>query len=517
MSVFEDARQGILVGERLSGWLKSDPTYLEQQEPGTGWTLLAIAAVSGFPQEVEQLLSRGAKPYIRCRDDETPLLLAAWKAQKERPLIVQKILRASPQPTDTTTDNTIDATCDVAENKTPLMFAIENSDIETVRILVKAGASLSKKNNDGFNAVEVAENSGKKSILRALNPEKEQSDIARLSAVVITVMLNIIYWVNGALNKVVKRVFGTSGEQNSRLDKQINPGPEKPTPEQFVKNVDTYVKDSPVLNTFFKDKKDFIQDLARKSVDLSQDTNTELGCPELLPKTTQVTMHQQVIYCDDSASMNNPKGKREGRWESQKNLALRITKITTRILPDSEGVALRFINKDSDSLSALKFEEIERGIDDTLTNGDTPIGTNLRKKILDPMIYSKLNPRTLERPLLISIITDGSPSKENADQLAKAIVECGDKLVDAGLPRNSVKFLIGQVGSANAATRFLDSLRDNEDVTNVAHIFAGRLDEKFSEFRDERGLDRWLIETLFKPLVDAETKKRSRKESAVFS
>ncbi|KAJ8105764.1 hypothetical protein ONZ43_g7294 [Nemania bipapillata] len=450
-SVFEDARQGILVDARLDAWLKDDQTYLEQEEPSTGWTLLAIAAAYGFPQEVDQLLRRGAKPYLRCRDGETPLLLAAWKATKERPLLVQTILRrTSPESTEATTDDTIDATCDAAENKTPLMYAIDNSDIETV-----------------------AENTKNKSILRALNPGKEQSDLARLSSIVITVILNVVAWVNTALDNVVKRIFGISGERNQSTNERINPGPEEPTPEQFVKNVDVFVKDNPVLNAFFKGKKDFIQDLAQKSVNLSEDPTTDLGCPELLPKTTLVTMHQQVIYCDDSSSMNNTRGKIEGRWENQKNLALRISRITTRILPDGEGVALRFINKDSDGLQTLDFAGIEKGIDEAAPNGDTPIGTNLRKKILDPMIYSKIKSQTIERPLLISIITDGSPSRENREMLADTIVECGDKLVEAGLPRDSVKFLIGQVGSAESAARFLDSLRNNENVIKVAHIFAG--------------------------------------------
>lgn len=52
-----------------------------------------------------------------------------------------------------------------------------------------------------------------------------------------------------------------------------------------------------MLNTFFKDNREFIQDIAKKAVDLAKDTSSDLGSKKVLPKTVQVTMHQQVIYC----------------------------------------------------------------------------------------------------------------------------------------------------------------------------------------------------------------------------
>lgn len=64
-----------------------------------------------------------------------------------------------------------------------------------------------------------------------------------------------------------------------------------------MKLVDTYIKEKPMLNTFFKDNREFIQDIAKKAVDLAKDTSSDLGSKKVLPKTVQVTMHQQVIYC----------------------------------------------------------------------------------------------------------------------------------------------------------------------------------------------------------------------------
>lgn len=81
----------------------------------------------------------------------------------------------------------------------------------------------------------------------------------------------------------------------------MKPAPEEPTPQEFIKHVDTYVKDTPALEAFFKDNKKFIQEIAKKAVDLANDPDTDLGSPEVLPKTIKVTMHQQVIYCGNQA------------------------------------------------------------------------------------------------------------------------------------------------------------------------------------------------------------------------
>jgi hypothetical protein len=131
--------------------------------------------------------------------------------------------------------------------------------------------------------------------------------------------------------------------------------------------------------------------------------------------------------------------KREGRWDAQVQLVKRITQITTRILPEGDGVALRFINQDVDNSDKLSFQEIGKIMENKSwqRNGDTEIGTYLKSKILEPLVYSKLQPKTLARPLLISVITDGMPEPEKKEAFVEAIKECGVKLVQAGYPRES--------------------------------------------------------------------------------
>lgn len=68
----------------------------------------------------------------------------------------------------------------------------------------KPSPSSPIKNDDGFNAKEVAEDTNDSAVLRALCPDEEQSDLARLAAVIVLFLLYIVAWVNAALNRVVR-------------------------------------------------------------------------------------------------------------------------------------------------------------------------------------------------------------------------------------------------------------------------------------------------------------------------
>ena len=201
MSIFEDARKGTLVGAKLDNYIRNNPNIVNEQEPSSGLTPLAIAVVEGHPTEVKQLLKKGAQADGLCRRGEAPLLLAAWKTSKERPLITQLLLEKTPT-------RSVDATCEDADNKTPLMYAVANKDIDSIRMLRKAGASLTTKNNDGFNAKEMAEDTKDPAVLRALNPDAEKSKLAKLAAAVVSFLLYIVAWVNAAFNGAVRRASG---------------------------------------------------------------------------------------------------------------------------------------------------------------------------------------------------------------------------------------------------------------------------------------------------------------------
>jgi ankyrin repeat protein len=96
MGIHEDPRQGTLVGDRLVNYIKNNPNVLNEQDPVGGLTSLTAATVGGYAEEVEQLLKKGAEADALSRNGETPLLLAAWKTNNNRPRNIQLLLAKTP-------------------------------------------------------------------------------------------------------------------------------------------------------------------------------------------------------------------------------------------------------------------------------------------------------------------------------------------------------------------------------------------------------------------------------------
>ena len=130
----------------------------------------------------------------------------------------------------------------------------------------------------------------------------------------------------------------------------------------------------------------------------------------------------------------------EGRAVAQQDLVRRIAVICTRLVPDDLGVELRFINADRSGLTNLRADAVERFMSELRPDGYTEIGLNLKRKILKPLVYDVITRGgKLERPVFVSIITDGIPgggdnSSETTNTLRNTIIECMNFLQAKRLP-----------------------------------------------------------------------------------
>lgn len=127
--------------------------------------------------------------------------------------------------------------------------------------------------------------------------------------------------------------------------------------------------------------------------------------------------------------------QKEDRMTDQQNLVRQIASICTEVVPDNLGVHLRFINQELPHADRLRMNDIENIMSEVKPTGFTEIGTNLRKRILEPIVYRQM----MARPLFVSVITDGVPSSprgssETRNTLRDEIIKCQDFLLTNGLP-----------------------------------------------------------------------------------
>jgi hypothetical protein len=130
------------------------------------------------------------------------------------------------------------------------------------------------------------------------------------------------------------------------------------------------------------------------------------------------------------------------RWPSQRQLVAKIANITNRAVPSNKGAHLRFINKVITGADNLNSTQVDSHLGFE-PSGGTPIGTQLRAKILQPLVYDIIDAdKPLERPLLIIITTDGCPSMESEDTLRTVVLECSEKLNNKGYRRDGEHLIL---------------------------------------------------------------------------
>lgn len=221
---------------------------------------------------------------------------------------------------------------------------------------------------------------------------------------------------------------------------------------------------------------------------------------ENVERITWLSMYQPIIYCDDSGSMSG------SQWDTQRRLVDRIAKLATRVVPDGYGVWLRFLNSPI-SGDNLTHTEILQYYDSIGPTAMTPLGTTLRRRILEPLVYNVLPSRPnrkLERPLLICVITDGMPNQEPITAFEEAIADCRRFLRQAGSQPTQVRFCVNQIGGDSSAAGFLERLRRNQEIQDVVYCTTGRLDSGFSDLQEnQRELETWLLKILTDPIMPA--------------
>ncbi|KAI1827258.1 hypothetical protein F4861DRAFT_529321 [Xylaria intraflava] len=526
MTIWDDAgaipsTPPVLTVEKLRQYVQANPRIINELEPRSGLTPLGAAIRAGNATVVKLLLDNGADPDVRTRDGLVPTYLAA-NASRSRARMVQLLLEKYPKTFDEAGPSAI-------RNETPLMAAVRRKDASTIKLLVQAGASKTKVNSEGKTARDLANEFRPAGLdvdkaLQLAGSRGRGGVVTYVDEWVLQVLAHFNIW--GPLGDIFDAT--TRSYYDIALFAPLPEDVAEPqTVADFKQNLENAVKRGG-LERFFPAGDPYIQQVAEKAFKLKNDPSNLLNSPAQVDGLAKLALYQPILYCDDSWSMwveEDQKGKGE-RWRAQVALVKRITSITTRAVPNKRGCHLRFINRDTPTYNNLDSAQISKILDEYGTNdGWTPIGTQLRNRVLDPIVYKELNEGTIKRPYLVLMTTDGYPTaekamegakpgprdenrNEDADRFRKEIRLCGRKLAEKEYRQDVVRFSISQIGKKisykddeEKVKQFLDGLESDPDIQDVLNRTVDILDEKYDEFRaDVKNLETWLLTTLLSPL-----------------
>lgn len=169
----------------------------------------------------------------------------------------------------------------------------------------------------------------------------------------------------------------------------------------------------------------------------------------------------------------------EEKGERIKDLQLVLSRVAfAAALFDDDGIDLRFMNQDPppNMTSGIKSEQqIEQLMSNHRFSGLTPMGTNLRKKVVDDIFLRNLRGGRMRKPLLVIVITDGQPAGEPQtavfDTVREAVQEAGRSQYGPG----AIAFQFAQVGNDQTAREFLGKLDADPIVGSMVDCTSSKI------------------------------------------
>ncbi|KAJ1706327.1 ankyrin repeat protein [Aspergillus flavus] len=498
MSLHNDAWKGTLDRASLTQYLSRGVDI--DGTSTSGDTPLALAVKNGQTSAVKLLLQAGANPNKKGADGKTPLYLVAF-AKDKRDRLAQLLVAHGAD---------VNEPVPAWNNSTPLMVAItEAKDPKLISLLVEKGASLTQSNDKGETAKKLAGYSMNPAIQRAILPPDQQDGYKpELGNLLTSSGLFAIAYFSNWKDVAKDSIDRISDFLNWQSNTDIN---SLRTEDDFKTFLFNFIQDKG-LEDFYPPNDQRVIDIARAAAAARKNPSVRAMSGRTLAIMAASALYTPVWYCDDSGSM----GGGTGRIENQRILVARMARIMGFVNPQAAaGVAsLRFINADIGNADNLTEAQVNDYMNQTNPNGATPIGTNLKKKILDPLIHNVLSAgQNLPKPYLIMTITDGAPNEENKslsplgtdnDVIRSVIADAVNALkTHQPIPYSpdAVSYTISQIGDDQNSKAFLAGLKNNPVPDNVLYVTSESLDSQFADFKNNLDdLDNYLYNLFGKML-----------------
>ncbi|KAL8785087.1 MAG: hypothetical protein Q9213_003592 [Squamulea squamosa] len=204
-----------------------------------------------------------------------------------------------------------------------------------------------------------------------------------------------------------------------------------------------------------------------------------------------------ILYIDNSGSMLFDEG-----GERIKDLKLIISRVVSAaMLFDDDGISIRFMNDwpSDPAVDGLDMRRLDRVQDEAMVEhiiskvkfaGLTPLGTELRNKVIDPLVLGPARNRQLQKPVLVITVTDGQPAGEAINAVHETIRYASTEL--SRMPQygtGAISFQFAQVGNDQMAREYLAKLDSDPQVGHLIDCTSNYENEQVEMQRTSPSID----------------------------
>ncbi len=193
-----------------------------------------------------------------------------------------------------------------------------------------------------------------------------------------------------------------------------------------------------------------------------------------------LALYDIIILGDDSGSMSFSS---EGRIDDLTFVVNEIAKIAT--LFDDDGISVRWFNSYTHMDNIKSADQVTDAIQKIQFQGKTPMGSSLKEKVLQQMVYPGIRNKSLKKPVLIFIITDGQP--DSRLDVVNAITEAKKIASNSMYGPKAIAFQFGQVGKDREAQNWLEEI-DTDPLIGDSIDCTSNFDLEKEEF-NRKGLE----------------------------
>ncbi|KJZ77406.1 hypothetical protein HIM_03130 [Hirsutella minnesotensis 3608] len=468
-----------------------------------GRTLFHRAVREGNKQAAE-IFGREEKSWPRDEDGVTPLHVAVLHSIE----LVKALLELE-------FDEDCEVTCNNGQTALHIAAGRQDDATKIVHLLLHHGANAEVRDLHGQTAMHIAADRGHVNVVDRLIDTDMDLDIPdcngqtalHLAAAngrpdVVRLLLEAGAETNAMDNLgycplLLGMMSGEMETINMLIDKRL---PE--SEEDYLEFLRDFVQNNLYGVMDPNDRR--VDDLARKAP-----TQVTRLCKEWkLPRRdgaelVKLMLYKFVILCDDSTSMHT--GTRE-RINVLKETLHKVTKIALAMDADNSGINIRFLNYDDDMIGSFDnmrtTQEITEKVEKVFKEKrrGSSLGEKLFDKVVDPMIYSKARSRTLDKPVVVLLITDGKADDEGT--LKQTIRDCRKFLLDRNLGKGSVLFLLSQVGDDPDASAFLRDIETDAEIKDMVYCLPERLDEMLKSVPDHSSPEGYTVKVNFNQQIN---------------